>query len=207
MLAGGPKAESIRKDIDNEFVKGYDNYPTDMTAVCKYIVNYKATDIAPVVAAKPAPIESLTFAQLQTPHEGRQAPDIRTVTCHNPKCGQLGHYANSPECPIRQQKMANAAKYEELMSKKKEVSSADKPVEEKATSKAASGKRKVNGASFLMMGLEDGAFDDEPMDRTHSMFCQLGSEVNAIDAAIADPSAAGQREKTRSLEPQGRPSR
>jgi len=68
--------------------------------------------------------------------------------------------------------MTNAAKYEELMSiKKKESSGADKPAEEKAASKAASGKKKVKGASFLMMGLEDGAFDDEPMGRTHSMFC------------------------------------
>ena len=93
-----------------------------MTAVRKCIFNYKTTDLASVVAAKPAPIETLTFAQLQTPHEGRQAPDIRTVTCHNPKCGQLGHYANSPEYPIRQQEMTNGAKYEELMSKKKEES-------------------------------------------------------------------------------------
>jgi len=135
------------------------------------------------------------FVQLQAPSGGKQTPDVRTVTCHNPKCGQLGHYANSPECPIRQQEMANAAKYEELISKQKEASAADKPAEGKTASKAANGKKKVNGASFLMMGLEDGAFDDEPMGRTHYMFCQLGSEVrvHAVDAAIADASAAGQR--------------
>ena len=37
-------------------------------------------------------------------------------------------------------------------------------------------------------------FDDEPIDRTHSMFCQSGSEVQAIDAAIAEAIAAGQRQ-------------
>ena len=46
-----------------------------------------------------------------------------------------------------------------------------------------------------MMDLEDGAFDDEPMGSTQSMFCQLGSEnISAIDTAIADASADGQRQ-------------
>ena len=86
MLAGGPKADTIRKDLANEFVKGHDNYPTDMTSVRKCIASYKTTDVVPVVALKPAPIESLTFAQSQTAYEGKQPPDVRKVTCHNPKC-------------------------------------------------------------------------------------------------------------------------
>ena len=45
-----------------------------------------------------------------------------------------------------------------------------------------------------MMGLQDGEFDDEPMGRTHSMFYQFGSEVHLIDVAIAEASAAGQRQ-------------
>ena len=116
MLAGGTNADSVRRELANEFIKGHDNYPTDMTAVRKYIVNYK--DVAPIVPPKPSkPIKSLVFAQ-------GQSPDLSTVTCRNPNCGQQGHYANSPECPIRQQEMADAAKWNELM-KQKEHSDAE----------------------------------------------------------------------------------
>ena len=195
MLAGGPQADAIRKELANEFVKGHDNYPSNMTAVRKYIASYKPpTAAAPVAATKSAPIESLTFAQQsQTAYDRKPPPDHSKVTCHNPKCGQMGHYANSPECPIRQQEMADAAKYQEIKSKQKAPSTA----EEKSAKKKATGATPVSGANFLLMGLEDGAFDDEPMARTHSMFCQLGSTVSAVDAAIADASAAGQRQDDR----------
>ena len=64
-----------------------------------------------------------------------------------------------PNAPYQKKDMADAAKYQELTSKQKATSTTEKPAEEKvANSDKKKANEKVRGASFLMMGLQDGVF-------------------------------------------------
>ena len=103
MLGNVVSARGLETSVSEEMITILKTWPQFAPT---WLVNYKGAEIAPVASSKPPPIENLTFAQ---------TPDVRKITCHHPKCGRQGHYANSPECPRHPTAgdgvMADTAKY------------------------------------------------------------------------------------------------
>ena len=96
-------------DLENQFSRGNDQYPTDLTAAYSMLVNYKpapsqhkerthgpppatATDTAP-----PPDETGLTFAQTTTAIPGSDGLTHAHITCF--ECQGIGHYASA--CPKR----------------------------------------------------------------------------------------------------------
>ena len=97
MTAGG-NASLVRKELHNDYVRGNDNYPTDVTLARAYIVNYSAA----AQQHQPQPQhyqpnqDKLTQEGMLLAQNGGKMPiDMSTITCRRPDCGQTGHFQNS----------------------------------------------------------------------------------------------------------------
>ena len=124
MLAGG-NAVHVRTELNNDYVRGNDNYPTDLTEARAYIVNYKGSK------PPPAPDEDLYSTEvdegLTLAQNGKGLPpaskssgsgiDMSTIICRHPNCGQAGHFQNSTQCPERQKEITKAAEYDKIKGK------------------------------------------------------------------------------------------
>jgi hypothetical protein len=134
MLAGG-NAVHVRTELNNDYVRGNDNYPTDLTEARAYIVNYKGAkqqsnhhDDSLLTETE----DALTLAQnasaskTPTPTGGAGGGkgagiDMSTIVCRHPNCGQTGHFQNSTQCPERQKEMTKAAEYDKMKAKVDEL--------------------------------------------------------------------------------------
>ena len=125
MLASG-NAVHVRTELNNDYVRGNDNYPTDVTEARAYIVNYKGAK-APTEHqddSLPEVDDGLTLAQGagKTPAPtGKAGVDMSTIVCRHPNCGQTGHFQNSTQCPERQKEMTKAAEYDKMKAKVDEL--------------------------------------------------------------------------------------
>ena len=168
MVAGGVAAQ-VRRDLNNDFVKGHDNYPRDVTSARAYISNYKSTNDKKHYQQQPPETDSSLFVQNG---DGKSSErDLSHITCRHPKCGQVGHYMNSMQCPERQKEIAKAAEYDKLKAKQE----ADK---KQTPQKATPSKSATPGESaeqMLMYGLANGNYDDI----SELVLCNRGSIVDA----------------------------
>ena len=132
MTAGG-NVSLVQEELNNDFVRGNDNHPTDITSAWANVVNYKS---AQPQQHRPhqyyPPDMELTQEGLTLAQNVKGGPmDISTVTCRHPDCEQTGHFQNSMACPIWQQKeISKAAEYDKIHTKmqviKKKIGSDDK---------------------------------------------------------------------------------
>ena len=116
MTAGG-HAFHIRKELNNDYIRGNDNLPMDVTSARACVVNYSATaqQQQPPQQHYPPNHDDLAQEGMLLAQNGGKAPiDMSAITCRHPECGQTGHLQNSTACPIRQQEMTKAAKYDKL---------------------------------------------------------------------------------------------
>ena len=198
MLANGD-AVHVRKELNNNYVRGIDSYPTDLTAARSYIVNYKGANRAPdndKTEYDDEVEEGLTLAQNgggppATPHQqgrGGTGRDLSHIICKHPECGQTGHYINSTQCPIRQREMAKAAEFDKMKAKFEEQ-------QKKTATTAASGTD--SGTNLHMSGTETGTGQATVSDSDAlsilmgSMHCQRGS---VIDTIVEAANKNGERE-------------
>ena len=92
-------------DLENQFSRGNDQYPPDLTAAYSMLVNYKTAPqeqrrpLANTPTTNPSGPKleetGLTFAQAGTPVAGSDGATYKNVTCF--RCDAIGHYAD--RCP------------------------------------------------------------------------------------------------------------
>ena len=95
MTAGG-NASLVRKELNNDYVRGNDNYPMDITSARAYIVNYKSAlpqqQQQPQLHYQP---DDLTQKGMLLAQNGGKTPiDMSIFTCRHPECGQTGLFQN-----------------------------------------------------------------------------------------------------------------
>ena len=109
MCAGG-NALLVRQQLSNDYIRGTDKYPTDITSARAFIVNYSSgATIQPPQQQHhyPPNHDDLSHEAMLLTQNGERTPvDTSKIKCHHPDCGQLGHYQNSTACPIRRQEMS-----------------------------------------------------------------------------------------------------
>ena len=84
----------LQEELENDFTKGNDNYPTDLVKAYHMLSEYKH------YVPKPTPIDTNEVAFVQTEKEKKAAKQakeewMKTATCHG--CGKKGHI--KPNCP------------------------------------------------------------------------------------------------------------
>ena len=84
------------EDAENSFLLKQNVYPKSITEAYNMMTNWKQDprNYAQVAGAMNDGV-SFTTVGHREPRKGKNAPDIKTVTCY--KCGEKRHY--SPECP------------------------------------------------------------------------------------------------------------
>ena len=84
-------------ELENQFSRGTDQYPPDLTAAYGMLVSYRGTrQSAP--PSSPSPSPGLQFAQTADPVPGLDGVLHEAITCFH--CRGPGHYAS--QCPHRQ---------------------------------------------------------------------------------------------------------
>ena len=98
MTAGG-NAALVRKELNNDYVRGNDNYPSDTTSARAYIVNYNSSAAAPTTQPpppqqrnQPNDDDPTQEGMLLAQNGGRGPINMSTITCRHPDCGQTGHF-------------------------------------------------------------------------------------------------------------------
>ena len=184
MTAGG-NATLVRKELNNEYIRGNDNYPSDITSARAYIVNYDSSTVTTSNQHQPPPPQrnqhnddDPTQEGMLLAQNGSKAPiDMSTITCRHPDCGQTGHFQNSTACPIRQKEMAKAAEFDKLQLTANAI--------KKKTGKEES--EKTTATNLFMQGVLEGSSDI----LMGSMMCQSGS---LVDEFVKHSNDEGQRE-------------
>jgi hypothetical protein len=86
-------------ELENQFTRGLDHYPSDLTAAFNLLLNYKAVSTGPPGRRDPTNDEEtsgMTFIQHSAPVPGTDGVTHATTKCYN--CQSHGHYASA--CPV-----------------------------------------------------------------------------------------------------------
>lgn len=94
---------TLLADLENQFARGNNQYPTDLSAAYSMLVGYRAPPAFSTPRRNPAglprsadqPPVGLTFAQTGSPIAGTDGVSHPEITCY--ACQHQGHYSNS--CP------------------------------------------------------------------------------------------------------------
>lgn len=85
---------TILTDLHNDYMKNHNNYPDSLTGAYHYLVNLKTSSIS---TSNPS-IAKHDSSDDDNDENGLSFTNIANVICY--KCGNKGHYANSPKCPL-----------------------------------------------------------------------------------------------------------
>ena len=119
MVASGVAAH-VRQELNNDFVKGNDYYPRDITATRAYLANFKGSNSTNSTERRPTSnpdTDSSLFIQKGDGKPAHTERDLSHITCRHPKCGQVGHLMNSSQCPECHKEAAKVIEYNKWKAK------------------------------------------------------------------------------------------
>lgn len=93
LLADRGRYAKLIEELENDFVKGADNYPTDLTEAYNLLLHWKH-DPRNLMRGLGSGDDDVAFGQ-HGDSEDKPKKDISKVTCYH--CQEKGHYAN--KCP------------------------------------------------------------------------------------------------------------